>query len=419
MMQFTTFGRALYARSALAICAALMFTAASPNSETYLETVMGEVEIGTGVPPIWRAAKNGDHLGPYDTVRTGPDGRVQVHLATGSLRLYPSSVLRLATDPGQQGSERVRLEQGTSLFDVLKRSGDDTFEVETHDAVLVVKGTRFSVAVEPDHSSMAVFRGLVGVRGIDRAIESEILVRPGFAAIGGGEVPMELVVNGSADPWEGWSQKMSAPGTLKPKTQPPARMAVDMAKAHALQTARPEIVEHAKQRRSVRMDSKPGSAKKTLPRTAGAQAETGQKNAGANGQAMDEMMGKSKGSLKKMALNVKQEQDSRLAEKLEHKFDAVQEAGSEGMEQIQEEFAESVVAGETGGGGGVNLEIEIVNSRVKIAGGSFDEIVSNGDLQSMLSTGTTTFSANLMQLLANQGTDPMQFAAMLQQMLGN
>jgi ferric-dicitrate binding protein FerR (iron transport regulator) len=247
--------------AALGLLAA--FTLATSDGPR-LEFVAGSVEIASGSPPVWRAAAAGDPVGPGDAIRTGHDGRAELVLGTGTVRLYANSMLTLPRlDGGDGASERVRLERGRSLFDVLKRR-NGRFEVETPEVVVSVKGTRFGVDVSDALARVAVFRGLVGVRGLAQTLAMETLVREGFAAAGGAGRPFELILNGAPDPWDGWSAGRIEPmlenralprgsaasdvPTALRDAQPPARLAVAEARTAARDATRAEVIEIALQR---------------------------------------------------------------------------------------------------------------------------------------------------------------------------
>ncbi|HEX5067288.1 MAG TPA: FecR family protein [Myxococcota bacterium] len=174
-----------------------------------LSVATGSVEVGRGEPPVWKAADEGDALGAGDRVRTGEDGRAEIALEGSTLRLYPNSMLRLP-EANTPGKTSVEMDRGTSLFDVLKRG--DTFEVHTPEVVVSVKGTRFGVGVGDDEASVAVYRGVVGVRGESGQDPSETLVHAGFSTFGSDA--FQLRWHGSDDPWESWSHGDAVPGSL-------------------------------------------------------------------------------------------------------------------------------------------------------------------------------------------------------------
>src|SRR5262245_51112464 len=79
----------------VAALSALALMLLAPTGGPRVERALGPVEIGSGEPPIWRPAHEGDALAPGDAVRTGRDGRAELSLPAGSVRLYGDSVLRI------------------------------------------------------------------------------------------------------------------------------------------------------------------------------------------------------------------------------------------------------------------------------------------------------------------------------------
>ncbi len=236
----------------LAVAAALLaLCVAGPSQGPHVASLAGEVEIGRGEPPVWQPARAGDALTPGDAIRTGREGRAELVLDTATVRLYGDSLLRLPPDAmGPGGARAVELDQGLSLFDVLRRSGGDRFEVRTREVVVSVKGTRFSVDAG-EEVAVSVYHGLVGVLAGESGRLHETLVREGFAAVGGREHPFELLLHEAPDPWETWTQ-----GTLPPRLReaalpqaPPARLAVDAAAQAARRSFEADAVRAAMQRR--------------------------------------------------------------------------------------------------------------------------------------------------------------------------
>lgn len=180
---------------------ALVLSGGAAMADAVARQVSGEVEIGSGEPPTWRALSSGDTIAPNERIRTGADGRVEIAMDAGTLRVHENSVLRLP--PPTSAADRVDLERGNSLFDVLRRGGR-RFEVHTPTVVVSVKGTRFGVEASDTMGQVAVYRGVVGVRevGADGAIET--LVREGFLATGGSGRMIELDVAPEGDPWTVW-----------------------------------------------------------------------------------------------------------------------------------------------------------------------------------------------------------------------
>jgi hypothetical protein len=217
----------------------------APTHGSRLSAVSGAVELGRGEPPVWQSARSGDLLDPGDVVRTGADGRAEIKLGAGTVRLYPNSLLRVPlTAVGPAAAEAVEMERGTSLFDVLRRTGKP-FEVRTPEVVVSVKGTRFSIALAGNNAAVAVFRGVVGVRSQALDAAQETLVREGFLATG--HETLEVMVHELDDPWQAWSSGI-LPQVPTPELDTAPAKAAAAALDAARTAARREALEHAAER---------------------------------------------------------------------------------------------------------------------------------------------------------------------------
>jgi hypothetical protein len=235
-------GRRLASLFALAAFAALLL---GPSPGPRIEHVRGQVEIGSGEPPVWRVAREGDPVAPGDVVRTSHDGRAELALSAGRIRLYGDTVLRLPAASAEPGSaDAVALDEGVSLFDILRRGRDD-FEVRTPEVVVSIKGTRFLVVAEA-RAEVAVFHGTVGLRR-EAEPARELLVREGFAAVGGHGRSFELVWSGAPDPWDAWFEGGPPPRAPESAAGGSVEVAslIDAAKAAARARARGAAVEQA------------------------------------------------------------------------------------------------------------------------------------------------------------------------------
>jgi hypothetical protein len=227
------------------ILAALALVA--PTTGPHVAGTTGSVELGRGEPPVWRPAGVDDALEAGDVVRTGDDGRAELDLGRAVVRLYPNSLLRVPVWDAASGEPaEVDLEEGRSLFDVLRRGS--AFEVRTPQVVVAVKGTRFSVAVGDADAAVAVYRGLVGVRSATRGVAAETLVREGFAARG--SQSFELLLHTGGDPWESWSsgQLRDVIDGERQAVPSAAREALSTAREAARDASRPRVVAHAAER---------------------------------------------------------------------------------------------------------------------------------------------------------------------------
>ena len=192
-------------RKSVLLCLLLASAATAAVADPALVTVSGDVEIGHGTPPAWRAARSGDAVALGDSVRTGAAGRAELALGDGRvMRVYERSLLRVGAEVTPTGAARsVELEAGQSLFDVMRKAVGDTFEVRTPEIIVSVKGTRFLVAAVPGPDYTSVFRGAVGLAG---DAFDDVLVRAGFTGAGG-----EVLVSSFDDPWRAWEAGAAPP----------------------------------------------------------------------------------------------------------------------------------------------------------------------------------------------------------------
>jgi hypothetical protein len=152
----------------------------------------------------------------------------------------------LQLPPATAEGDRVELEQGRSLFDVLRRGGR-RFEVHTPTVVVSVKGTRFGVDAGVDVGEVTVYRGTVGVREVGAADMMETLVREGFLATGGVCIPVEFDVSVAADPWQNWQQFDRA---QRQRRRAPERLGeMDRAKASLHRATAADVTVKAAERR--------------------------------------------------------------------------------------------------------------------------------------------------------------------------
>lgn len=386
----------------------------------HVASLAGSVEIGSGSPPVWRVASLGDPIAPGDAIRTGHDGRAELVLGTGTVRLYADSLLRLPElASGDDASERVRLERGRSLFDVLKRR-NGRFEVETPEVVVSVKGTRFAVDVRSVLAQVAVYRGLVGVRELSETLAAETLVREGFAAVGGADTPFELLLNGAADPWDGFGG-----GRLMPLIQDRARpqatigepvdgaLAVHEARAAAREVAHTEAI-------GIVMDRDPALRARVKKRLAAADVRSAVEPGSGAGRPSD-------------VLQVETEAALSAPADLAAGRDAV--ADSKPLrKEVQSALIESVVSGSPvgggagggagGGGGGPGLPVQIdFLSGSGMSGGDAIQVTAAGtaylfdddEVEDILE-GSATLPLTLQVFLVTNGVTGPALQDMLEQM---
>ncbi|MDJ0789596.1 MAG: FecR domain-containing protein [Myxococcota bacterium] len=223
-------------------CAAILCLSlsATAGAGPRIESVSGPVEIGSGEPPAFRPAREGAALEPGDVIRTGAGGRAALELDGRTVRLYENSLLRLPVR-FEADAHEVELDEGRSLFDVIK-GRNVPFRVRTPEVVVSVKGTRFLVDAG-SRGGVSVFRGLVEVaNALDAAEVPGLLVREGFAAVGGGARPLELLMQEVSDPWESWSEGGVAPKLPATETLESARSVLEQAILAEIETLDPELL---------------------------------------------------------------------------------------------------------------------------------------------------------------------------------
>lgn len=121
--------------------------------------VSGAVRVMTPGEPA-RAVREQDVLPVGAVVTTGRDGRAV--FSDGAARATLGANSRLTLAPSASGFTRFVQDLGAVLFQVDRRA-DVHFEVRTSLVAAVVKGTTFTVSVEPDQHRVFVAEGMVEV----------------------------------------------------------------------------------------------------------------------------------------------------------------------------------------------------------------------------------------------------------------
>lgn len=214
------------------------------QADTIVRQVSGKVEIGRGEPPVWNPLAVGEAVAPNDRIRTGGDGRVELAVDAGTLRVHENSLLSIP--PADAHADRVELENGHSLFDVLRREGR-RFEVRTPSVVVSVKGTRFGVEADSESGVVSVYRGVVGVHLSEATDGVETLVREGFLATGGVDLPVELDVLPAGDPWTDWQDP--GKGADQRSSSKTRESEVDRARRSVRRATDGEVVKRAVERK--------------------------------------------------------------------------------------------------------------------------------------------------------------------------
>jgi hypothetical protein len=189
-----------------------------------LVRVDGKVEIGRGSPFVWRVARVGDAVAPGEAVRTAAGARAELRLGPERLaRIYERSLLRIGPDAGED-VHAVDLDEGASLFDLVRRASGELFDVRTPEIIVSVKGTRFLVSAPSGPDSASVFRGEVELAG--EGFDT-LAVHPGFTGALGEVMPTPF-----PDPWDGWASSSVAPEiAIEESSRDDLRRAIEAARA--------------------------------------------------------------------------------------------------------------------------------------------------------------------------------------------
>ncbi|MBW7858039.1 MAG: FecR domain-containing protein [Leptonema sp. (in: Bacteria)] len=163
------------------------------------------VRDGKGVP-----ASIGMIVYQNDLIQT-ENGTVDLQTRTGSaVRVREMTSLTVAKIAGQDGGEtRINIEQGGMLANVKKASADESFNVATPTAIAGVRGTSFSVDIDPiaQTSSVKVLEGKVAMApriiALETATQEEIQNSPALkkmAEVQSKEVVIEEKTEGRLNP---------------------------------------------------------------------------------------------------------------------------------------------------------------------------------------------------------------------------
>lgn len=129
---------------------------------TFLEGRATAQRSGAGPVPL----APGSELHEGEVVATGPDGKLELLLPTGTLvRLGPGTRLELRAASGSAQRFTARLAFGNLWAKVHKLLAGEEFKVETENAVAGVRGTEFRVEVAPAKEDLVrVYEGVVEVK---------------------------------------------------------------------------------------------------------------------------------------------------------------------------------------------------------------------------------------------------------------
>lgn len=154
---------------AIALCVALVTPANGgevPGADDIVVVrVSGDVRVTMRGEP--RAVQPGTPVDLPATVRTGPDGAIDLRQANTTVAIAADTELELpATADRGAMFDRLIQSRGSAFYDVGKH-GSRKLRVETPYLVAVIKGTQFNVVVQEDSSTISLFEGRLEVRAPD------------------------------------------------------------------------------------------------------------------------------------------------------------------------------------------------------------------------------------------------------------
>jgi len=125
------------------------------GASTTVTIISGQVQVRHGATGDFVAADDGAILGPGDTVRTGSDARAVLTYFEGStVEMEPGSELAIQTaQANPDGSTVIVMRQDLGVtWHVVTHliQGDSKYEVHTTASTASVRGTAFTVGVDPD-----------------------------------------------------------------------------------------------------------------------------------------------------------------------------------------------------------------------------------------------------------------------------
>jgi hypothetical protein len=135
------------------------------TGDIVIASLKGEVHVS--MKGSERAVKVGAVLETPATVRTGPDGAIELRQGATSVSVGPDTLLEFPEVAARGGPiDRIVQPRGNAFYDIGKRPGRK-LRVETPWLVGVVKGTQFNVAVQDDGTTISLFEGLLEIRASD------------------------------------------------------------------------------------------------------------------------------------------------------------------------------------------------------------------------------------------------------------
>ena len=188
-------------------------TAAAERQPWTVQSVSGSVSYRASGMPQARQASSGDVMGTATRLESGPDGEATLVRNGDTIRVHPNTRLEVAPAGDAELGTLIRQTLGKLIFDIETMPGR-SFRVETPALMAGVTGTRFTVEVTQDESTLTVHEGTVWMARADREDERVYfgagetthvrLAGPGNGAADGRS--LQSIDSFGADDWLEWGQ---------------------------------------------------------------------------------------------------------------------------------------------------------------------------------------------------------------------
>ena len=135
------------------------------SGDIVVASVKGQVSVTMNGAA--RGVRAGSVLELPATVRTGPDGAIELKQGATSVSVGPDTQLDFpALEKRGAPVDRIVQPRGNAFYDIGKREGRK-LRVETPYLVGVIKGTQFNVAAHADSTTISLFEGRLEILGGD------------------------------------------------------------------------------------------------------------------------------------------------------------------------------------------------------------------------------------------------------------
>jgi hypothetical protein len=157
-------------RGALALAVLACVTAFGIAAPATVQRVSGVVERRAPGMLEWQAVSPGDKIDEGSTIRTQANASAELRTPRGhQFQLRANTSLELTSI--QDDETKTRLESGRVVSKVKHLKGEERFLIQTPTAVCAVRGTEFETSSSDHGTTVAVYKGIVGVSAMGSGAE--------------------------------------------------------------------------------------------------------------------------------------------------------------------------------------------------------------------------------------------------------